>query len=151
MLQVADTTLCTLTKVVSSSSTGEITSIPIARSYGNDPWERAAGEYAASLFLNRDILCYTAGCQIHLPELEAGSEYHLSTFSLSSSDSNEYARFLETATFGITQEQLDAFDLSSHSVQTNIVAWISNQMNRSITPMSSHREYWRKGVNARVS
>ncbi len=147
----AEASLCTLSKAVTSES-GEVALTPIARSYGNYPWEQAAGEYAASLFRDEKIMCYTNGCQIKLPPLvENGAEYYLSSFSYSLSETNEYARFLETATFGTTDEQLDAFESSPNSVEVDITTWISNHMNASIVPITSHREFWRKGQNGRVS
>jgi hypothetical protein len=125
--------------------------IPVARSYDNHPWEKAAGEFAASLFNTEDILCYEAGCQINLPPLEADSTYQLSSVVYSLSEQDEYARFLETATFGITQEDLDAFASSSRSVEDDIISWVSDQMDPAEVPMTSHREYWRKRLNGRVS
>lgn len=152
MLQPAtNLTLCTLTKVVTSSETGDSFSIPIARSYDGNSWEKAAGEYAASFFVNQGILCYESGCQINLPHLDSGSQFNLASYSYSLSKSDEAARFLETATFGITQSQLDAFENSSNNIQDDIIGWVSNQMNASITPMTSHREFWRKRLTGRVS
>lgn len=152
MLRTAGTnTLCTLTKII-SSDTGEAISIPIARSYSNNPWEKSAGEASAYLFAGKDILCYEAGCQINLPILEESeAEFRLSTHIYELSKVDEAARFLETATFGITSEELVPFSVSSNDVKTDILTWISQQMNSSITPMTSHREFWRKGLNGRVS
>ena len=148
MLSVAGATLCTLTKSVTSG--GKVTLIPIARTYNENPWEQSAGEYAASIFDDNDIICYEIGCQINLPSLEASEHYLLSSSSHSLSERDEYARFLETSTFGITQEQLDTFGDSSSNVGDDIVNWVSDQMNSTQIPMTSHREYWRRGINARV-
>lgn len=148
---IVDSTLCTLTKVLPSSAS-EIISIPIARSYANHRWEKSAGEYAASLFGDDEILCYNVGCQIELPiPIEAGAVFRLQRFSHSVSEVDELARFLESATFGITQQQLNEFDASSNHVRTDIIDWVAHQMNNSATPMTSHREFWRKGLNQRVS
>ena len=151
MLQIADTNLCTLTKVVTSSQSNEASLIPIALSYDNNSWEKAAGNYATTLFNGEDIICYTVGCQIDLPALETGAEYQLTSFTHSLEEKDEYARFLETSTFGVTEEELGNFEASSDTVQEHIVSWIGNQMNSSLTPMSSHREFYREGLNARVS
>ena len=152
MIPVATNTLCTLTKVVPSSGNDAEISIPVARSYDNKPWEKSPGDYAASLFKDKDILCYASGCQMNLPTLEEeGAECHLSSFSYSLSETDELARFLETATFGITQGELEAFDSSPGNVQTKIIDWVWNHMNVSSTPMTSHREFWRKGLSGRVS
>ena len=152
MLQIAnDENLCTLTKATTSPLNGEVSFIPIARSYNNHPWERAAGDYATTLFSVKDIMCFTDGCQINLPSLEAGAEYQLTSFTHSLDGKNAYARFLETSTFGITEEELGKFEASNGHVQESIVSWVSTQMNSSIVPITSHREFWRHGLNLRVS
>ena len=150
VLRVASMALCTLSKSVTDYGSDDITLIPIARSYNNNPWEQSTGEYAASILNGVDIECYAVGCQLNLPALDTGAKYILSSSLHSLSESDEYARFLETATFGVTQDQLDTFVESSNSVQSDIANWISEQMNPSTTPMTSHREYWRKGVMTRV-
>ena len=151
MLKIAPTTLCSLNKAVTSPHTGEKSLIPIARSYDGNKWEQAAGEFAFALFNGDEIPCYAEGCQVNLPPLEKDSEYLLTTYAYSLSEEQEYARFLETATFGVTQEQLDDFEASSMSVEEKAISWLSDQMNTSVVPMSSHREYWREGVNTAVS
>ena len=152
MLSVAkNALLCTLTKSVTSSVSGETILIPVARSYDKNRWEQAAGEQAASILGGKDIMCYSVGCQLELQGHGTSEQYLLSSSSYSLSESNEYARFLETSTFGITQADLDSFDASPNSVQDDIIDWISIQMNVSKTPLSSHRKYWRSRINSRVS
>ena len=150
MLEVADTSLCTLTKYAIIPRTGDTVTLPIARSYNGNPWEKSAGEFAASMFHGNDIVCYGAGCQLSLPPLEEGEEYRLTGLNHTLSEINEYARFLETATFGVTEQQLDEINTPSRSVKGDIVYWISQQMNSTLTPITSHREFWRRGLNARV-
>jgi len=149
MLGYGDT-LCTLTKNIISSTSGSATSIPVALSYHGNPWEQSAGEFATSFFANEDILCYSNGCQINLPPLGVQESYLLTTLDYSLAENEEYARFLETATFGITEEQLDAFKNSPASVHDDIVTWISDQMNSTTTPLTSHREFLRRGVIGRL-
>jgi len=152
MLSIADiATLCTLTKSVTSETSGETILIPIARSYDNKLWEQAAGDLAVSIIDNKEILCYSVGCQLDLPPLRTGESYLLSSSSHSLTESDEYARFLESATFGITQIDIDSLLASPKSVPDNIIDWVSSQMNVTETPLSSHREYWRKRTNSRVS
>ena len=139
-----------MTKSDASLDSSETLILPIARSYHNRSWEKAAGQYAASIFDGNDILCYPAGCQIKLPDIEIGAQYLLTTSSHSLPEHDEYARFLETATFGTTEQQLQEFQESSNAVQAGIANWISQQMNTTITPATSHREFWRQGLNARV-
>ena len=149
LLQIMDSSLCTLTRSATSPD-GNVIHTPIARSYDGNAWEQAAGEIADTLF-DGPILCYDRGCQINLPEAEVGSQYVLSSSSYSLSDRDKYARFLETASFGITEEQLNDFESSPKSAESKIASWIQNQMNESKTPMTSHREFWRRGVKNRVS
>ena len=152
MLSIAENAeLCTLTKSVTSETSGETVLIPIARSYDNNAWERGAGEQAVSILGRKNIMCYAVGCQLDLQALESSEEYLLSSSSHSLSESDEYARFLETATFGITQAEIDSLAASPKSVDENIIDWMSNQMNISETLLSSHREFWRKRTNSRVS
>ena len=81
MVQIAHTNLCILTKVVTSPEDGERSLIPIALSYDNNLWENAAGTYATTLFNSEDIICHDIGCQINFPALEAGEEYHLTSYT----------------------------------------------------------------------
>lgn len=60
---------------------------------------------------------------------------------------DEYARFLESATYGITQAELDSFDVSNIDVDTQIINWMKEQMNETLILPTSHREFWRKRVN----
>lgn len=55
----------------------DILCIPLTRSYNQNPWEVSAGEIAISIFPTRDLLCYDQGCQVNLPALATGGEYHL--------------------------------------------------------------------------
>ena len=68
--------LCTVTKVMINNNIFE-TTIPLTRSYNQNPWEVSAGEIAISIFPTRDLLCYDQGCQVNLPALATGGEYHL--------------------------------------------------------------------------
>jgi len=155
--------LCTLTKAV-FSSTGEVEKImPIARSYDQNQWEVAPGTFASSVFLNNDIWCYDNGCQMDLtPSISkrqqsimpqafsmmsrSESKYYLTSYEHSLSQRNEYARFLESATFGITSSELDV--LEGSGAASPIAHWIKDQIDN--VPMSSHREYWRQGANPRA-
>ena len=87
--------------------------------------------------------------------------FRLSTNSVSSlSDSHIISRFLQQATFGPTLEDIN----NIHNINSNIGTipsnaallnqpyaafrnWISEQVNTTITPISSHRAYFRKRSN----
>ena len=96
-------------------------------------------------------MCYSSGCQIDLPTLGPGEEYHLTRYSTIQSKREKLARFLETATFGVTSEDLDNLEFSGLNSFDAITSWIQSQMNEAITKITSHREYWREKVNPRVS
>ena len=145
LLHVANMALYTLGKSVPSPEGGEVTLISIARSYKNNQWEQATRDYAASIFDGVNIECYTMGYQLNLLALEVVTKYILSSSS-HLSESNEHARFLETATFGVMQEQLDVFVDSPNSVQDDITNCICEEMNSSRTLMTSRKEYWKKSV-----
>ena len=133
--------LCTLSKFKDEKIVG------IARSYDGNPWEIAAGGFAESLF-NGIFSCDSTRCHVHLSQLEIGA-YYLTTYIHSVSSRDDLARFLETATFGITQSDiLEIETLSPNTSEEKIQAWIGNQMN---LPYTSHRVFWREGLNPKVS
>jgi len=153
MLYASETgSLCTVTKVVQSDD-GKDNIIPIARSYDGLLWESAAGEYAASIFHEKPILCYAKGCQIELPPIESSNEaYIVSTTTYSLPERDQLARFLETATYGVRSDDLNALEDISDSIDPNekIGQWVKNQVTLSVTPMTSHRRSWREGANPRL-
>ncbi len=149
-------TLCTVTKVIPKSLLGGGTTetvVPLVRSYDMHEWEASPGNVASSSFENEYILCYEKGCQINLPQLEAGEKYQLSSKSYTISPRDEYARFLETASFGTTTSDLDAMEVETESNgPISVIAdYIESQMDEDIVPMTSHREFWRSRSNPRVS
>ena len=152
-IQVASAdSVCTVTKVTIVG--GEvIKTIPIARSYAGGKWERAAGEIA-SRFIPSDMLCYNndSYCQIDLPPLSSGEEYRLSSFTHSLETKGEMARFLETSTFGLTSSELTDLTNSANSNGNlnAIAAWFSQQTDKSVTSLTSHRKYWRERVDERI-
>ncbi len=147
ILGIADPdTVCNVMKVTTNN--GSIVNVPMARSYDSNVWERAPGKIASSTF-SEEFLCYESGCQINLPPLEGDTEYHLTSRTYSLSLRDEYARFLETATYGARAEDLDQLEAQTgEDESTSVIAdYLQSQMN---TPMTSHREYWRTRANPRV-
>mmetsp|Transcript_31842 Transcript_31842/g.73213 ORF Transcript_31842/g.73213 Transcript_31842/m.73213 type:complete len:3134 (+) Transcript_31842:2040-11441(+) len=161
-------TLSMVTKEVYDKFGKIMATVPIARSYDGNVWEPAAGEFAAKLFYDGGIHCYTNGCQLSVPrggrmsrrraigaphsKGEASERYFLSSFAYSTSGRNELARFLESTTFGTTTEELDALEeVDGGSTIDKISDWVSDQMDLSVVPMTSHREFWRKRTNPRLS
>jgi hypothetical protein len=88
---------------------------------------------------------------VNLPFLPEGYFYQLT--SSQSSDvatgpSNQYARFLEQASFGGTPEQIDwVNDMTENTVRYSIVQWLKAQINSGIT---SHRAVFRQRMNSRM-
>eukprot|EP00554_Chaetoceros_debilis_P007442 CAMPEP_0194077066 /NCGR_PEP_ID=MMETSP0149-20130528/3732_1 /TAXON_ID=122233 /ORGANISM="Chaetoceros debilis, Strain MM31A-1" /LENGTH=4275 /DNA_ID=CAMNT_0038757959 /DNA_START=113 /DNA_END=12940 /DNA_ORIENTATION=+ len=142
-----DDSLCTITKVILKDGAVEKV-LPMARSYDFNDWEVSAGSFAHAAFGSTEFLCYDSGCQINLPALEDGAEYRVSSSAYELSPIHEHARFLETASFGITESSLDVLGASAaiNGSSGAISEHIQLQMQ---TDMSSHRAFWRKRVNPR--
>jgi len=136
--------------------------VPIARSYNDHGWEKEPGGIVEDKMHDLDWNCYFEACEIDLPGLDPGRQYKLSSSEASSrytdpalnANDNIVARFLESATFGPTQADIDIINGVSGTrrrlaVEDNINSWIVNQMDETITPATSHREYWRARANPR--
>lgn len=151
-------TLCTISMFVMDEGSDDSVKkvVPLARSYDLNEWEVSAGPLARTTFgSGKEFLCYDQGCQIHLPPLlEPGAEYRVTSRTYTLSPRDQYARFLETASFGATATELDDFEaMTSVSGDTfdAIANHIEVQMDEELTPRTSHREIWRKKANPRVS
>jgi hypothetical protein len=140
-------TLCILTKAVEGTD-GSLSNIaPVARSYDGRAWEPSAGGFATHLLQNIAFGDYSSGTQINLPDLAAGEKYFLTSYSYTASHKEELARLLETATFGTTSAGLAEWNKGAVTIDT-VSEWIKEQIN---FPMTSHREFFRRRVNPRVS
>ena len=91
-----------------STATTDPIWIPIARSYNGHDWERHAGRDGVQQ-QSVKIQCETVGCILSLPTPGPGQVYTLTSYfsSTESSHLNQYARFLEQATFGATRRDLE--------------------------------------------
>ncbi len=148
LIRSSASNLCTLTKVILDDMNSSIkNSVPIARSYGQHDWEVSAGELASNIFEHGGITCRTTGCQVDLPLISSNEQYRLTSFAKSLSDHDIMARFLETATFGILKEDLDG----ANGQNEQIISWIKTQMDKTSTPMTGHRSFWRERTSPRVS
>lgn len=119
---------------------------PVARSYDGRAWEPSSGEFATLLLRGVVFGDYTDGTQINLPELAAGEQYYLTSYSYAISHNDTVARFLETVTFGTTTADLVAWD-NLNVTKDTASEWILEQISK---PMTSHREFFRLRVNPRV-
>lgn len=131
--------LCTLIEVTPAGYLK-----PMGRSYDTNDWEPSAGDYSTLKFE-----CILDGsCSVNLPTiLRDTARYQLTSFSAPSYSSNDIAaRFLEQATFGPTLADISTLD------ETNLplafAKWIKNQQSSTV-PFTSHREYYRRRMNAR--
>ena len=149
--------LCTLTEVQTDTSTGEdVQVIPIARSYEGRNWESAAGGRASSIFSSGGALACSdtsSTCTMHLPAASTSSRYVLTSYDHSIGQRNEVARFLDQSTFGVTTNELNYHDGGDWTSNAALYRanYVKNQMDTSVTPMTSHREYWRSRTNPKVT
>lgn len=142
-------TLCVLTKAISDGS-GTLSSVtPVAISYDGGYWEKAGGEFAAALLYGQEFGNYDRGSHIYLPDLAENERYYLTSYSHAASETDKVARFLETATFGRTAHDISSWHTSRGDFTLdNAKQWIVDQMTLEKT---SHREFFRRRVNQRVS
>jgi hypothetical protein len=135
--------LCVLTKAVPINGTLSFIA-PVALSYDNGAWEKAAGEFAMKLLYGQELGDYSDGSQLTLPDLNNTGNYYLTSYSHTVSETDKVARLLETATFGTTTTDLASFDnLTADTAKE----WIITQMKLNLT---SHRRYFRNRANPRV-
>ena len=148
VMLVRSSSLCVLTKAIPDANDGTLTRIsPVALSYDGQAWEVAAGEFATTLLYGRGFGDDANGSHITLPHLYDDEKYYLTSYSHDISDVDKVARLLETATFGTTAQDLASWDKGSLTTAT-VKQWIEEQMSM---PMTSHREYFRRRTNPRVS
>lgn len=107
-------------------------SIPVSRSYDGHDWERAGGGVAAGL---KDWACDDLVCSLVLPP----ANYTLTSKGVADSTRDaEIARFLESTSFGVTQDDLKSWMYDSFT------GYIQDQMK---LPATSHRAFFRKRTN----
>ena len=132
--------------ITRSTNTADYNIIPVARSYDNNSWERVAGPYVSDL--------QTSGCcslviPTNLPGMTNDSskfKFLLMSFSHSASPKEEVSRFFQHTTFGPTKSMLDSWNYSQE-VSTGMKDWVAAQVDEVQTPITSHREFFRKRMN----
>ena len=139
--------LCILTKAVEDSSGILSNVVPVARSYDGKSWEPSTGEIATRLLHGVNFGNYSIGTQLNLPELPAGEKYFLTSYSYNTNEQDKVARLFESATFGTMAKDLSAWD-KGEVTTSSVSEWIKDQIDK---PMTSHREFFRRRVNPRVS
>jgi len=153
-------TLCTLTEVRADAGGSEDNQvIPIARSYEGHQWESSAGELATSIFVDTsgqpDCLPDGSSCNILLPPLAEAATYRyaLTSYEYSPSRRDQISRALGRLTFGVTPTDLNLHDKAEWDSDNEayLAAFIQDQMDEKKTPMISHREYFRKRTNPKLT
>jgi hypothetical protein len=118
---------------------------PVGRTYAGNAWEASSGDFSTLAWS-----CTIAHCTVDLPILLSGSKYRVTSFSppeiFRDDGRDEVARFLEQATFGITQSDVSYFD--TNNLLRSIGEWIKEQQD--VVPITSHRAFFRKRSNARM-
>jgi hypothetical protein len=133
-------TLCTLFTTQTSLDGGKTFYIPVGRSYDGNDWERVAGKYSAL-----EYTCDGSGsCVVTLPDIVTQS-YYLTSYVYTLTSKQTSARFFERASFGATPDML-----TMATTTVDMANWIKDQFDESVTPISSHREYFRKRLNPRM-
>lgn len=147
--------LCVLVRVTAATDTADLNNIsvnsgiedynivPIARSYDNGVWKRAAGPYAQKLVISS---CSSA-CDLNIPilsNLDAG-RFIMMPFEHSISDEAKVSRFFQQTSFGPTMAMINSWNYG-RNLFNEMASWVKNQMNKNTTPLTSHREYFRKRV-----
>lgn len=127
---VPESGLCTLFLETASSKY-----IPVARSYNGNGWERSGGNFAAKNLL--EWRCNQGQCFTVLPD---GESYVLEQRPVRQATTTEsWARFLESATYGVTPD--DLLFLESRS----FAGFLRNQVDLKPT---SHREFYRRRLGS---
>ena len=122
---------------------------PAARSYGGYPWEASA----VPAFGYTQFVCVGTSCRANLPPLENDGDYYelLTLERPPLPPRDEWARFLEQATFGPRPVDLglakDGGD-PNWQASLNFAGWIQHQIND--VPMTSHRRFFREHVRQRA-
>ena len=137
--------ITTLTGNLSSLNMQDWNMVPVSRSYLNFPWENVAGPYVDTL----KITCGAANCTLNIPHLSgvtSPAHYVLLATNRQVSTKEKVARFLEQVTFGPTLDDINKFN-TSNSLNIQFATWVKQQMDSSVVPATSHREYFRARVD----
>ncbi|EJK52364.1 hypothetical protein THAOC_28369, partial [Thalassiosira oceanica] len=132
--------------------------IPLARSYNGNGWEPSAGPFALSF---GEILgsassggtesrrLTSSSSNIVLPELvDPNESYVILSKDGSSSDRRDIASWLEMITFGQKMDEIDLLDDGSWGSIAR-AQFLLAQMNTTLSPATSHREYYRRRANSK--
>lgn len=136
-------------KITRSSDTADYNIIPVARSYDNNDWEKVAGPYDSKLQIS-------GCCSLDIPTNVHGmtndsSKFQLLLMSFSSNltPQEEVSRFFQQTTFGPTKHMITSWNYAQ-DLQTGMKNWVSSQMDESQTPVTSHREFFRKRMDGQA-
>jgi hypothetical protein len=139
--------LCTLTRLTDGATIS-----PVARSYNGRDWEVSAGDYAATL----EVDCEAGPentCLLNLgvePSIHENQVFVLTSYQHALDAKSTVARFLERASFGASMSNLNDWDYTQATFPASFSIWIQDQLNVAKTPLSSHREFYRRHLNPRL-
>eukprot|EP00586_Coscinodiscus_wailesii_P017163 CAMPEP_0172518280 /NCGR_PEP_ID=MMETSP1066-20121228/290722_1 /TAXON_ID=671091 /ORGANISM="Coscinodiscus wailesii, Strain CCMP2513" /LENGTH=2420 /DNA_ID=CAMNT_0013300633 /DNA_START=56 /DNA_END=7314 /DNA_ORIENTATION=- len=129
------------------SNTDDFNIVPVARSYSAFDWERVAGPYAQDLQVTGCSLDVCALEIPNLPNLNDG-KFILMSFSHSlGSQEEQVSRFYHRTSFGPTKSLIESWNYSASSLDSEMVSWVTKQMDEDQTPMNSHRAYFRRNID----
>ena len=149
------TRVCILTRVTATASgdldsfsvtsdSSDFTLTPIARFYGaqSDGWENVAGPYSQTA----KIRCsWSNRCKLNvplMPDIPPG-KFVLMSFEHSLKNFDEtLSRFFTQTTFGPTKSMISDWSYSNDT--EGMAQWTKDQMNSAVTPLTSHRAYFRE-------
>ncbi|KAL7563666.1 hypothetical protein ACA910_013399 [Epithemia clementina (nom. ined.)] len=119
--------------------------IPVARSYDAGDWHQYSGAFA-----NMAVSCDTSACTFDLDLPGQGAKYMMgATEGYVLSNDEIAARFFESATFGMTLSEINSLAANLASTGNAAIAdWVQDQMDESVTPPTSLRQFYRKRANA---
>jgi len=144
-----------LSSLNKASNLADFHMAPVARSYDGKDWQRTAGAYAQDL----EISCASAECILNIPALPNLKDGRFVLLPLENPllhESAEYvarasvSRFFQRNTFGPTLAMIDDWNYGAASMASEMASWVKNQINATVTSITSHREFFRKRVNGEL-
>ena len=129
--------------------------VPVVRSYDGGEWHPYAGTFAGM-----SVTCTPTDCSFELDDPVEGVYKLGATRGYTLTNDEVAARFFESTTFGMPISGITALSSqllassrrlssSSNSEDPTFASWVSNQMDESVTPMTSLRQFYRMRTNGK--
>eukprot|EP00934_Nitzschia_sp_Nitz4_P004476 Nitzschia sp. Nitz4//scaffold371_size14297//6040//11866//NITZ4_008941-RA/size14297-augustus-gene-0.3-mRNA-1//-1//CDS//3329549584//4466//frame0 len=107
---------------------------PIARHFYRTDW----GVYPGGDYNHLKFTCGNDVCEVNLDATPSNRVYLLKGYDYLPTYTSRIASFLDRTTFGATRTEIDA------NLGVNSRYWVKDQMDETLTPMSSHRQLFRE-------